>query len=162
MFRLGSKPQILTNSQTSLRKHPKPPSKKVKTKNVTCSEHHVFWKTLSSKVDLVWQLWPICKVENARTLTLFLSYVLQKLDFYDHKNGLLLHGFDFNPSSSWQSTFSFGAIWDLFLEEYIAFCDGFNIILKYDPKNDLLNKNDPTFHFSWEMTKDEIGPPRSA
>ena len=42
--------------------------------------------------------------------------------------------FDLNPSLSWKNTFSFGAIWDLFLEEYIAVCDGFDIILKYDPK----------------------------
>ena len=37
------------------------------------------------KVDLIWHLKPIRKVENARTLILFLSYFLQKLDFYDNK-----------------------------------------------------------------------------
>ena len=41
------------------------------------------WKTVSSKVDLIWHLRPIRKVENARTLIFFLSYFLQKLDFYD-------------------------------------------------------------------------------
>ena len=47
---------------------------------------------------------------------------------------LLLGVVDLNPSLSWKDTFSFGAIWDLFLEEYIAFCDGLDIILKYDLK----------------------------
>ena len=41
----------------------------------------------------------------------------------------------------------FGAIWDLILEEHIAFCDGFDIILKYDPKHDLLNEKCPNFSF---------------
>ena len=36
------------------------------------------------------------------------------------KTWLLLRVFDLNPSLSWKGTFSFGAIWDLFLEEYIA------------------------------------------
>ena len=61
--------------------------------------------------------------------------------------------FDLNPSFSWKSTFSFGAIWDLFLEEHIAFCDGFDIILKYDPENDLINTNDPTCHFHEKQMK---------
>ena len=47
-----------------------------------------FRKTLSSKVDLIWHLRPIRKVENARTLILCLSYFLQKLHFYDQKTDL--------------------------------------------------------------------------
>ena len=42
-----------------------------------------------------------------------------------------------------KNTFLFGAIWDLFLEEYTACCEGFDIILKYDPKNDLLSNKCP-------------------
>ena len=40
-------------------------------------------KTLSSKVDLIWQLWPIRLRQNARTLILFLSYFHTKLVFLD-------------------------------------------------------------------------------
>ena len=65
-------------------------------------------------------------------------------------HSLLPHVFDLNPSFSWKNTFSFGAIWDLFLE-YTACCDGFDIILKYDPKNDLINKKCPNMSFSMRL-----------
>ena len=50
----------------------------------------VLCKMVSSKVDLIWQLRPIRKVENARTLIFSLPYFLQKHDFYDQQ-------IDFNP-----------------------------------------------------------------
>ena len=81
IFRLGSKPnclQIKRNLFGNVHNHL--PNK---SKNVNCSESRFLWKTLSSKVDLIWHLRPICKVENARTLILFLSSFLQKLDFGD-------------------------------------------------------------------------------
>ena len=59
--------------------------------------------------------------------------VLQKLDFYDQHIAFYLM-FLISILVFPESTFSFGAIWDLFLEESIAFCDGFDIILKYDSK----------------------------
>ena len=79
-------------------------------------------KTLSSKVDLIWHLCSILKVENARTLILFLSSFLQissKTGLSRPKHNLLLHVFDLNPSFSWKNTFSFGAIWDLFISNCI-------------------------------------------
>ena len=75
-------------------------------------------KTLSSKDDLIWQLWPIRKVENARTLILLFPYFLQKHDFYNHKIDFT-RCFALNPSFSFEGTFSFGAIWDLFLVEHM-------------------------------------------
>ena len=58
-------------------------------------------KTLSSKVNLIWHLWSIRKVENARTLILFLSSFLQKpskTGLSRPKHNLLVHVFDLNPS----------------------------------------------------------------
>ena len=57
-------------------------------------------------------------MENARTLILFLSYFLQKLDFYDQKM-TFTRCFALDPSFSFESTFSFGAIMDLFLVEHM-------------------------------------------
>ena len=76
--------KILTNSQKCLRKHQK--SALQKSRNTPHVPKADFvGKTISSKVDLIWHLRPIRKVENARTLIIFLSYFLQKLDFYDQK-----------------------------------------------------------------------------
>ena len=69
-----------------------------------------------------------------------LSYTFFKNLTFTIKNGLVPHVLISTPVFI-KNTFSFGAIWDLFLEEYIAFCDGFDIILKYEQKSDLLNKN---------------------
>ena len=71
---------MITNLQKSIWKHPKSPSQ-----NVEFSENRLLGKTVSSKVDLVWHLRPIRKVENARTLIFFLLYFLQQLDLYDKK-----------------------------------------------------------------------------
>ena len=79
MFRLGSKPKslhIFKNLLGNVQNHPPETSTFLKT--------DFFWKTVSSKVDLIWHLRPIRKVENARTLIIFLSSFLQKLDFHDH------------------------------------------------------------------------------
>ena len=72
---------MITNLQNYFWKRPKSQSK-----NVEFAEHRFVWKTLSSQVDLIWHLRPIRKVENARTLILFLSKFLQKLAFYDQKH----------------------------------------------------------------------------
>ena len=55
-----------------------------------------------------------------------LSFILSsKTGLSGPKHSLLPQVFDLNPSSSWKSTFSFGAIWDLFLVEHTAFRGGF-------------------------------------
>jgi len=48
-----------------------------------CLETIFVLRNISSKVDLIWQLRPIRKVEHARTLILFLSSLFQKLDFHN-------------------------------------------------------------------------------
>ena len=106
-----------------------------KSKNVNMSENLFCRKTLSSKVDLIWHLRPIRKVENARTWIVFLPYVLQKLDFRDQNIAFYLRRLISTPVFLF--FFSFGAIWDLFLEEHIAFCDRLDTILKLDPKTTL-------------------------
>ena len=83
IFRHGSKPKSLQIHQNLFGNAQNHPPKKQK--NVKFSENRCYWKTLSSKVDLIWQLRPIRKVENARTLIFYHSYFLQKLDFYDQK-----------------------------------------------------------------------------
>ena len=93
-------------------------------------EIDVSCKTVSSKVDLVWQLRPICKVENTRTLILYLSYFLQKLDFHDQQTYFYLMFSISTPGFHEKMFFSFGAFFDLFLEEHIAFWGGYDIILK--------------------------------
>ena len=126
--RHGSRPKCLQTHRNlfgNTRNHPPK-----NTKNVKFYETRFFWKTLSSKVDLIWQLRPIRKVENARTLILFLSYFLQKLDFYDKKT-------DFYPVFWSQPQFFMKKhffIWShlgfISWRIYIAFCGGFDIILK--------------------------------
>ena len=136
IFRHGSKPKSLQTHRNlfeNTQNHPPKKSPKAK-KRQLFRKLILCRKTLSSKVDLIWQLRPIRKVENARTLILFLSWFLQKLDFHHQNIAFYLKCLISTPVFSWNSTFSFGAIWDLFLEEHIAFCDGFDIILKYDPK----------------------------
>ena len=84
MFRLCSKPKplhIYRNLLGNVQNHsPK------KCKHVTNSENRLLGKTHSSKVDLIWHLRPIRKVENARVLILFLSCFLQELDSDDQTN----------------------------------------------------------------------------
>ena len=46
------------------------------------------------------------------------------------KHSLLPQVVDLNPSFALKRFFSFGALVDIFLEEHIAFCDGFDIIQK--------------------------------
>ena len=82
-----------------------------------------YWKTLSSKVDLVWQLWSIRKVENTRTLILFLSSFpkkRKKLDFHDQNIAFYLKFLISTPVLPGKSPFSFGALFDLFLVEHIS------------------------------------------
>ena len=128
IFRHGSKPKWLQTWKICLAI-----SNITLQKASDCMKPVFVLENVSSKLDLIWHLRPIRKVENARTLILFLSYLLRKLHFYDQEQ-TFTSCFDPNPSFSWKQTFSFGAIWDLFLEEHTAFCDGFDIILKYDPK----------------------------
>ena len=127
--------KMITNPKRSFRKHPKPPSQKVpkrpKTSNFLKTD--VCWKTLSSKINLIWQLWPIRKVENARTLILFLSSFLKKtkkLDFHDQNIACYLKILISTPVFPWKSPFSFGALFDLFLVEHT----GYDMILKYNQK----------------------------
>ena len=80
-------------------------------------------KTVSSKVDLIWQLRPIRLRQNARILILFLSSFLQissKTGLSRPKHNLLPHVVDLNPSFSRKNTLSFGAIWDLFISNCIV------------------------------------------
>ena len=134
-FPSGFLAKMITNPSKSFRKHPQPPSKKApknpKASNVPKTDF--YWKTLSSKVDLTWQLWPIRKVENTRTVILFLSSVrkkLKKTGLSRPKHSLLPQVFDLDPSFSWKSPFSFGALFDLFLVEHTASCGGYDMILK--------------------------------
>ena len=94
---------MITNPSESLRKRPKPPSKNSPNSIVVSPKTDFYWKTLSSKVDLTWQLWPIRKVENTRTVILFLSSVrkkLKKTGLSRPKHSLLPQVFDLDPSFS--------------------------------------------------------------
>ena len=70
------------------------------------------------------------------------------------QNGLLPGVFYLNPSCSRKNTFSFGAIWDLFLEEY-SLWRRVRHNSKIESKNDLLNNKCTKMLFSWEMTENE-------
>ena len=141
---------MLTNLQKSLRKRPESSSdKNQKNKNFKFYENRfqvglIFFESrphMAAQADL-----QSGKCSYIDPLSFIFS---SKTGLWGSKHNFLPQVFDLNPSSSWKSTFSFGAILDLFLEEQIAFCDGFDIILKYDPKNDLLNNKYPknvTFH----------------
>ena len=64
-----------------------------------------------------------------------LSFIISKknrnkLDFHDQNIAFYLKFLISTPVFSWKSTFSFGALFDLFLVEHTASCDGYDIILK--------------------------------
>ena len=54
----------------------------------------------------------------------------KKLDFHDQHIAFYLNMLISTPVFQWKSTFSFGALFDLFLEEHTASRGGFDIILK--------------------------------
>ena len=126
-FSSGFRAKMITNPSISLRKHPKPPSQKAPkqstNKNVKFYETDFCRKTVSSKVDLIWQLWPIRKVENTRTLILVLSSFpkkTKKLDFHDQNIAFYLKFLISTPVFPGKNPFSFGALFDLFLVEHIS------------------------------------------
>ena len=132
---------MITNPSKSLRKRPKPPSQKAKKRQIF--RKPIFIRKLfrqkstsygSSGRSAKWKI-------LVHWSSFFHSFCKNTISTI--KQMTFTRCFALNPSFSFEGTFSFGAILDLFLEEYIAFCDGFDILLKYDPKNDLLNKKCP-------------------
>ena len=111
-----------------------------------------FWKTLSSKVDLIWHLRPTRKVENARTLIFFLSCFLQKLDFYDNRR-IFTSCFLSQPQLSLKKHFSIGSHLGFISWRIYSLVRRVRHSSKTESKNDLLNKKCPKCNFSWEMTE---------
>ena len=132
IFRLGSKPkwlQIQRNLLENTQHHPpKKFPKKLKTPffcEDRCFVQNGFFK---SRPHMAAQADPQSgKCSYIDPLSFIFS---SKTGLSRPKHSLSLHVVDLNPSFSWKSIFSFGAIWGSFLEEHIAFCGGLDIILK--------------------------------
>ena len=158
IFRLGSKPkwlQILQNLLENTQNHP--PKKKQKTPTtLNFLKTDLCRKTLSSKVDLVWQLWPIRKVENARTLILFLSSFLKKTKktgLSRPKHSLLPQDFDLDPSFSMKkSVFIWSLIWFISRRTY-SLVRRVRHNSKIESKSDLLNTKHWKIRCFWIMVK---------
>ena len=80
-----------------------------------------------SKVDLVPADPPEAKCSYIDRLSFRCS---SKTGVCGPKHKILSQDFDINPSFPEKTPFSFGAFFDLFPQEHITLCDGFDIILQ--------------------------------
>ena len=128
IFRLGSKPKSLQTHRNLFGNTKTHPPKKPK--NVFCFENRCFVQNgfFKSRPHMAPQADP--QSGKCSYIDLLSFIFSSKTQISGPRHSLLPQVFDLNPSFSWKSIFSFGAFFDLFLEEHRAFCDGFDIILK--------------------------------
>ena len=131
IFRLGSKPKSLQTRQNvfeNAQNH-----FLTKPKNVNISEHQFLLGKhfIKSRPHMAALADPQSgKCSYIDPLSFIFSKKTEKLDFHDQNTAFYLKILISTPVFPWKSTFSFGALFDLFLEEHIALCGGFDIILK--------------------------------
>ena len=133
IFRLGSEPkwlQIHKNLFGNAQNHPPKKPKNVKFSDNRFLLENSFVKSRPGMAALADPQSGKCSYINP--LSFIFSKKTEKTGLSRPKHSLLPHDFDLDPSFSMTNAFSFGALFDLFLQEYIAFCDGLDIILKYD------------------------------